>query len=98
MVEAGKRNGDVIKKVNRALLGSGALVLGAGGCPLCEECTAKVNQPCRFPDQAVTSLEAYGINVSTTAGKAGMKYINGANTVTYFGAILFKGEVEQTAG
>ena len=92
MVEAGKRNHEVIKKVNKALLGLGALVLGAGGCPLCERCTARVNEPCRFPEEAITSLEAYGINVSTAAGQAGMKYINGANTVTYFGAVLFNGD------
>jgi hypothetical protein len=35
------------------------------------------------------SLEAYGVNVSALASAAGMKYINGQNTVTYFGAVLF---------
>jgi hypothetical protein len=35
------------------------------------------------------SLEAYGINVSELAKSAGMKYINGQDTVTYFGAVLF---------
>jgi hypothetical protein len=35
------------------------------------------------------SLEAYGINVSELAKAAGMNYINGQNTVTYFGAVLF---------
>ena len=35
------------------------------------------------------SLEAYGIHVSKLAETAGMKYINGQNTVTYFGAVLF---------
>ena len=37
----------------------------------------------------MASLEAYGVNVSRMAQAAGMKYINGANTVTYFGAVLF---------
>jgi hypothetical protein len=37
----------------------------------------------------VASLEAYGIFVAKLAEKAGMKYINGVNTVTYFGAVLF---------
>jgi hypothetical protein len=35
------------------------------------------------------SLEAYGVNVSGLASVAGMKYINGQDTVTYFGAVLF---------
>ena len=38
----------------------------------------------------VLELEAYGINVSKLAEVAGMNYINGKDTVTYFGAILFK--------
>jgi len=35
------------------------------------------------------SLETYGINVSRLAPAVGMKYVNGVNTVTYFGAVLF---------
>lgn len=65
------------------------LFLTAGGCPVCEKCAALEDKPCRFPEKAVSSLEAYCINVSTLAGKCGMKYINGKNTVTYFGAVLF---------
>jgi hypothetical protein len=37
----------------------------------------------------MASLEAYCINVSALASSADMKYINGQNTVTYFGAVLF---------
>ena len=37
----------------------------------------------------MSSLATYGINVSKLAKAAGMKYINGQNTVTYFGAALF---------
>ena len=65
------------------------LHLGAGGCGVCEVCAQRENKPCRFPDLAMASLEAYGVNVSELAKSAGMKYINGVNTVTYFGAVLF---------
>lgn len=65
------------------------LPLTAGGCPLCEECAILSNKPCRFPDRAVSSLEAYCINVSTLAETCQMKYINGKDTVTYFGGILY---------
>ena len=65
------------------------LHLGAGGCGVCETCAKRTNEPCRFPDKAMPSLEAYGINVSELAKSAEMKYINGQNTVTYFGAVLF---------
>ena len=69
-----------------------ALHLGAGGCGVCQTCAKRVGEPCRFPDRAMASLEAYGIHVSEMARAAGMNYINGANTVTYFGAVLFNKE------
>ncbi|MBQ9805568.1 MAG: DUF2284 domain-containing protein [Clostridia bacterium] len=65
------------------------LHLGAGGCGVCKTCAKRTGEPCRFPEKAMASLEAYGINVSQLAKAAGMKYINGQNTVTYFGAVLF---------
>ena len=65
------------------------LHLGSGGCGVCETCAKRVGEPCRFPSRAMPSLEAYGINVSALAKTAGMKYINGQDTVTYFGAVLF---------
>ena len=65
------------------------LHLGSGGCGVCKPCTKVKGEPCAHPDLALSSLEAYGIHVSRMAQTAGMKYINGANTVTYFGVVLF---------
>lgn len=65
------------------------LHLGAGGCHVCETCAKRTDEPCRFPDKAMFSLETYCIHVSNMAAAAGMKYINGQDTVTYFGALLF---------
>lgn len=67
----------------------GALVLGAGACGECEVCAMPQNQPCRRPERAFPSLEAYGIAVAELAAACGMRYINGENTVTYFGAVLY---------
>ncbi len=67
----------------------GCLPLSAGGCSICARCAKIDDLPCRFPEKAISSLEAYCINVSSLAEKCGMKYINGVNTVTYFSAILF---------
>lgn len=72
-----------------------ALHLGAGGCGVCKVCAKRTNEPCRFPEKAMPSLEAYGVNVSKLAGAAGMKYINGQDTVTYFGAVLFSFDGEE---
>ena len=65
------------------------LHLGAGGCHMCDTCAKVQEQPCRHPDLAVASLETYGVHVSKLAATANMKYINGQDTVTYFGAVLF---------
>ncbi|MDR0362197.1 MAG: DUF2284 domain-containing protein [Planctomycetota bacterium] len=68
-------------------------LLANEGCTNCEQCTYPDN-PCRFPDKSPGSLEGYGIFVNELAASAGMNYINGANTVTYFGGLLFDGFAE----
>ena len=65
------------------------LHLAAGGCRSCEVCAKREGKPCRTPDKALSSLEAYGVDVYRTATNAGLKYINGQDTVTYFGMLLF---------
>ena len=89
MLEAGRRMNRLCEQVREALRGllPGALYLGAGGCRVCESCAYP--EPCRFPEKAIPSLEAYGVAVSELAARAGMRYTNGENTVTYFGAVLF---------
>lgn len=64
--------------------------LGCGGCNLCVRCAKRDNLPCRFPDQALTPMEAAGVDVYNTTRDTPLKYINGMNTVTYFGLLLFR--------
>lgn len=64
-------------------------VMGAGGCSICPKCTYP-EEPCRFPAKAVASMEACGIDVYSSSGIFGFQYINGVNTVTYFGIVFFK--------
>ena len=66
------------------------MLLSAGDCQYCERCQLKDNKICISPDNAIASLEAHGIFVSNLAQSSDMKYINGKNTVTYFGAIFLK--------
>jgi len=66
------------------------LFLNAGACKVCGRCAKLDEQPCRFPEKRTVSMEAYGVDVSNLAKVAGMNYINGQNTVTYFGAILYR--------
>ncbi len=67
------------------------LILGAGSCSLCKTCSYLSQEPCRNPDDAVTSVEAFGIDAMTMMGQNNLKYNNGANTVTYIGGIFYKG-------
>lgn len=64
------------------------LLLSNEGCHRCKACTYPA-APCRFPEKLYHALEGYGFIVSDLAAQAGIRYHNGANTVTYFGALLF---------
>jgi predicted metal-binding protein len=61
---------------------------GAGTCALCPSCTYP-DAPCRFPTRAHHSMEACGIDVGALARLCGIKYNNGALTVTYFSMLAF---------
>ena len=94
MLAAGERHNVLFRKAVNALAphltGDGFLALSAGACSVCEACTYLSGKPCRFPDQAVSSLEAYGIDVANLIARSGLAYINGPNTVSYVGLILYK--------
>ena len=64
------------------------LLLSNEGCGRCSRCTYP-DAPCRFPDKLYHSIEGYGFHVGHLAQCAGIRYNNGPNTVTFFGAILF---------
>jgi predicted metal-binding protein len=91
MQEAGKafnRMSRLIHEKAQRILTRPFLHLAAGGCGFCETCAKRENLPCREPEHALPSLEAYGVDVYRTSANAGLKYINGADTVTYFGMLL----------
>ncbi len=75
-------------KVQEALRGLPCRLLGAGGCGICAKCSYP-DVPCRFPEKAVPSMEACGINVVELSRDMGIHYINGQNTVTYFSMVFF---------
>ena len=63
------------------------MVLGAGACTICKECTYP-DEPCRFPDKMISSMEAYGIVVSDICSANNIPYYYGPNTLTYVGCVL----------
>ncbi|MGI6216958.1 MAG: DUF2284 domain-containing protein [Coriobacteriales bacterium] len=64
-----------------------ALVLGAGGCSICDECTYP-DEPCRFPKIATTAMEAAGLVVSDVCKAANMDYNHGPGTMAYVSCVL----------
>lgn len=64
-----------------------ALCLGAGGCRVCKKCAWP--EPCRFPEQALSSMEGYGLFVTQVCRDAGVPYHYGEKTITYTACVLF---------
>ena len=95
MMEAGNVHAQVGQRIQQAMkqaLGEGILHLSCGGCHLCPVCAKRDDEPCRHPELALPSLESYGVDVYKTTKDTALPYINGSDTVTYFGMVLFKEE------
>mgnify|MGYP005879068963 FL=1 len=65
----------------------GCLPMAAGTCTICRQCTYP-DAPCRFPERAIPSMEAYGLFVSQVCQDSGMAYYYGPRTITYTSCIL----------
>ncbi len=63
------------------------LPMATGGCTLCPQCTYP-DAPCRFPDKAIPSMEAYGLLVSKVCEKSGLPYYYGPRTLAYTSCVL----------
>ena len=68
--------------------GANVLAIGAGCCVQCAKCTYP-DEPCRFPDKMVSSMEAYGMVVTEVCRANGMVYNHGKNTIAYTSCVLF---------
>lgn len=93
MLEAGKNHAALSQRfqsVCKDVLEENFLHLTCGGCHLYEICAKLAEEPCRYPDKALPSLEGYGVDVYQTVRNTPLRYNHGPNTVTYFGMILFK--------
>ena len=81
----------LIEDFSDAGLSAEVMVLSSGTCRLCAKCTYPDN-PCRFPDKRLVSMEAAGLVVSDACGMAGIPYNHGQNTLTYSGCVLYNEE------
>lgn len=64
------------------------LILGDGGCQKCKECTYP-DSPCRFPQKANSSMEAFGLLVNDVCKKNNVAYNYGPEKMCYTGCFLY---------
>ncbi|MDR0426678.1 MAG: DUF2284 domain-containing protein [Clostridiales bacterium] len=82
-----KTDHEALTRVLHTAVGKACPVFGAGGCGLCDAC--RYPEPCVNPEKTFPSVEGCGINVTSLSKAAGINYINGENTITYFSMALF---------
>ena len=63
------------------------LAVGAGCCTACAKCTYP-EEPCRFPEKQVASMEAYGMLVLEICKRNGLQYYYGADKMAYTSCFL----------
>ncbi|MDA3925800.1 MAG: DUF2284 domain-containing protein [Kiritimatiellae bacterium] len=94
MLESGETHNVMLRalvdELRPLLDGQEKLVLSAGACTLCKECSYIHGKPCPMPERAFGSLEAAGVDVMALLQQCGLKYNNGPNTVSYVGVILLR--------
>ena len=65
------------------------LAIGAGCCTKCKVCTYP-DAPCRFPKQAFSSMEAYGMLVTQVCQANELQYYYGDCTIAYTSCSLLE--------
>ncbi|MCL2296375.1 MAG: DUF2284 domain-containing protein [Methanomassiliicoccaceae archaeon] len=66
-----------------------ALALTDGGCKYCKKCSYP-DDPCRFPDQRVTSISAYGIMMDVYLRSQNIDFRFRDDGMTLYGLILYE--------
>ena len=69
--------------------GLNGFCLGYGGCPLCDPCKRIENQPCVHPDQKISCMSAYCIDVAKLADKCGLEFAWIPEKLFLFGMFVF---------
>lgn len=81
-----KRFLDCVDKLREVI--DDLLPLGDGSCTRCKVCTYP-DAPCRFPDKANSSMEAFGLFVSDVCRKNNVDYNYGPGKMCYTGCFLY---------
>ncbi|MCL1810627.1 MAG: DUF2284 domain-containing protein [Methanomassiliicoccaceae archaeon] len=90
--ELGTAHQDACRRFSNALRGEGyrVLALTDGGCRYCGECSYP-DDPCRFPDQRISSIAAYGIMMDEYMGSQNIEFHFRDDGMTLYGLIMYDG-------
>lgn len=93
IMEAEARHKERFRQLTQALYDrygrEAVLPMGAGTCCRCARCTCP-DAPCRFPEERVVSMEAYGLLVSQVCQDCGAAYYHGPRTMTYVSCVFLR--------
>lgn len=66
-----------------------SLAFGSGCCNICSDCTYP-NEPCRFPQKNISSMEAYGMLVSDICKLNNIKYYYGSDKIAFTSCFIIE--------
>lgn len=62
---------------------------GYNGCPLCTPCRQAEGKPCAFPEEKISCMSAYCIDVGELAGRCALPFAWATDRLHLFGMIAF---------
>jgi hypothetical protein len=91
MLETEARHKETFQKLEKILRKRfpKMLAMGAGCCTKCKVCTCP-EEPCRFPGESFSSMEAYGMLVTQICQANDVKYYYGPCTIAYTSCYLLE--------
>ena len=89
ITEASRRHREQIETFGAEVrkLYPACMMVSSGACRRCEDCTYPT-EPCRYPNELSSSMEAYGMVVSDVCRDNHIPYYYGRGTLTYTGCVL----------
>ena len=87
-------HGAAVRRFRDALRKEGydVFAVGYGPCSVCKPCKRKSGDPCPLPDQRVSCMSAYCVDVAALAARCALPFEWNPQRLYLFGMIMFRGE------
>ena len=87
-------HGAAVRRFRDALRKEGydVFAVGYGPCSVCKPCKRKSGDPCPLPDQRVSCMSAYCVDVAALAARCALPFEWNPQRLYLFGMIMFCGE------